>query len=200
MFTGIVSATGRVVERRPGRLAVYQPDLARRLDVGASVAVNGACLTVVQVEGDTFSTDVVPETQSRTNLGRLQSGDQVNLELPVTAAQGLDGHVVQGHVDAVAEVMSVKEVELGREIRFQLPRGLAPYIAEKGSVTLDGISLTVADVDDTTNSFAVALIPHTLEHTIARSYVPGTVVNLEVDVLARYVARVLQFGGRGGRL
>ena len=193
MFTGIISATGRVIEWRPGRLGIAQPDLARRLDVGSSVAVNGACLTVVEVEGGTFFADVVPETRRRTNLGHLSPGDQVNLELPLTLAQGLDGHLVQGHVDAVARVVGVADVELGREVRFELPDALAPYVTEKGSVTLDGTSLTVAGVDDTDRSFSVALIPHTLQHTVAHSYVRGTLVNIEVDVVARYVARVMGF-------
>jgi len=193
MFTGIIRATGRVVEWRPGRLGVAQPDLARSLDVGGSIAVNGVCLTEVEVEGGTFFADVVPETRSRTNLGRLALGDQVNLELPLTLAQGLDGHLVQGHVDAVARVVGVAHVELGREVRFELPETLAPYVSEKGSITLDGTSLTVTGVDDSNRSFSVALIPHTLEHTIADSYVPGTLVNVEVDVVARYVARMMGF-------
>ena len=193
MFTGIISATGRVIEWRPGRLGIAQPDLARRLDVGSSVAVNGACLTVVEVEGGTFFADVVPETRRRTNLGHLSPGDQVNLELPLTLAQGLDGHLVQGHVDAVARVVGVADVELGREVRFELPDALAPYVTEKGSITLDGTSLTVAGVDDADRSFSVALIPHTLQHTVAHSYVRGTLVNIEVDVVARYVARVMGF-------
>jgi len=193
MFTGIVRATGQVVEWRPGRLGVAQPDVASRLDVGSSIAVNGACLTVVEVEGGTFFTDVVPETRRRTNLGRLGPGDEVNLELPLTLAQGFDGHIVQGHVDAVARVVGVADVELGREIRFELPPALAPYVSEKGSITLDGTSLTVIEVDDASRSFSVALIPHTLEHTVADSYVPGTLVNVEVDVVARYVARLMGF-------
>ena len=193
MFTGIIRATGRVVEWRPGRLGVAQPDLARRLDIGGSIAVNGVCLTVVEVEGGTFFADVVPETRSRTNLARLARGDQVNLELPLTLAQGLDGHLVQGHVDAVARVLGVADVELGREVRFELPETLAPFVSEKGSITLDGTSLTVTAVDDGNRSFSVALIPHTLEHTIADSYVPGTLVNVEVDVVARYVARLMGF-------
>ena len=193
MFTGIISATGRVVEWRPGRLGIAQPDLARRLDVGRSVAVNGACLTVVEVEGGTFFADVVPETRRRTNLGHLSPGDQVNLELPLTLAQALDGHLVQGHVDAVVRVVGVADVELGREVRFELPDALAPYVTEKGSITLDGTSLTVTAVDDADRNFGVALIPHTLQHTVAHSYVRGTLVNVEVDVVARYVARVMGF-------
>ena len=193
MFTGIISATGQVVEWRLGRLGVAHPDLARRLDVGSSVAVNGVCLTVVEVEGRTFFVDVVPETHRRTNLGSLVPGNEVNLELPLTLAQGLDGHLVQGHVDGVARVVGVADVELGREVRFELPEALAPYITEKGSITLDGTSLTVTGVDDASRTFSVALIPHTLEHTVAHRYVRSTLVNVEVDLVARYVARVMGF-------
>jgi riboflavin synthase len=187
----MVGAMGRVVEWRPGHLAVAQPDLAARLEIGGSIALNGVCLTVVEVEGATFFADVVPETRRRSNLGQLQAGDPVNLELPVTLRQGLDGHLVQGHVDATSSVLEVADVELGREVTFQLPAELAPYIAEKGFVAVDGTSLTVTGVDDGRQVFGVALIPHTLERTIAGYYVPGTLVNLEVDVVARYVARLV---------
>src|SRR5499427_2971723 len=193
MFTGIVNTTGRVVEGRPGRLGVAERDLAPRLAIGGSIAVNGVCLTTVEVEGESFFCDVVPETIIRTNLGRLRPGDHVNLELPMTVAQGLDGHLVQGHVDGVARVVGVADVELGREVRFELPEALAPYITEKGSITLDGTSLTVTGVDDASGTFSVALIPHTLEHTVAYRYVPSTLVNVEVDLVARYVARVMSF-------
>ena len=199
MFTGIVGAVGEVVEWRPGHLVVAQPDVAPRLGIGGSVAVNGVCLTVVEVEGSTFFADVVPETRRRTNLGELQAGDRVNLELPMTLEQGLDGHIVQGHVDATTRVVDVADVEMGREVRFALPPDLAPYVVEKGSIAIDGTSLTVASVDDISGSFSIALIPHTLERTVAGSYVPGTLVNLEVDVVARYVARQLVRPGQEGR-
>jgi riboflavin synthase len=192
MFTGIVSVMGRVAEWRPGRLAIGQPDIAQRLAIGGSVAVNGVCLTVVEVEGVTFFADVVPETRSRTNLGLLHAGDAVNLELPLTLQQGLDGHLVQGHVDATARVVRTGDVELGREVSVQLPRELAAYVAEKGSVVVDGASLTVIAVDDQDETFSVALIPHTLERTVAGRYVPGTLVNLEVDIVARYVERLIR--------
>jgi riboflavin synthase len=192
MFTGIVSAVGRVLEEdRPGRLGLEHAETAARLGVGASVAVNGVCLTVTEVEGDVFFADVVPETRRRTNLGLLRSGDPVNLELPLTVQGGLDGHLVQGHVDATATVQEVREVELGREVKMGLPSELAPYVAEKGSIAVDGTSLTVADVDDAGPTFTVALIPYTLERTIAGAYAPGTLVNVEVDVVARYVERLL---------
>jgi riboflavin synthase len=191
MFTGIVAEMGRVVEWRAGHLGIHQPEMAGGLEAGGSIAVNGVCLTVVGLEGGAFFADVVPETHSRTNLGQLRPGDPVNLERPLTLDRGLDGHLVQGHVDGTARVVAVRPVALGREIAFGLPAELAPFVAEKGSVTVDGVSLTVAGVDDSVPSFSVALIPHTLAVTIAGSYVPGTLVNVEVDVVARYVARLI---------
>src|SRR5262249_24391956 len=138
MFTGIISGTGQVVEWRQGRLGVAHPDLGRRLDVGGSVAVNGVCLRVVEVEGRTFFVDVVPDTHRRTNLGSLVPGNEVNLELPLTLAQGLDGHLVQGHVDGVARGGGVARGELGRGGRFGLARGPGPDITEKGSLNPRG--------------------------------------------------------------
>lgn len=191
MFTGIVGAVGRVLEARPGHLVIEEERISKRLEPGASVAINGACLTVTEREGRAFFADVVPETTRRTNLGGLSPGRPVNLELPLQAGAGLDGHLVQGHVDGTGTVRSVREVELGREIEISLSPDLAPYVAEKGSIAVDGTSLTVSAVDDARASFSVALIPYTLQHTIAGSYVPGTLVNLEVDVVARYVERLL---------
>src|SRR5262245_431574 len=134
MFTGIVEDVGRVVEwRTGGHLAIEQPEIASRLAVGGSVAVNGVCLTVVGVEGGVFFADVVPETRRRTNLGGLAPEALVNLERPLTLGDGLDGHLVQGHVDGTARVLEVRQVELGREVSFELPPELAPFVAEKGS-------------------------------------------------------------------
>ncbi|MBO0702551.1 MAG: riboflavin synthase [Candidatus Dormibacteraeota bacterium] len=193
MFTGIISALGTVVEWRPGHLGIAAPDLRRGLVIGASVSVNGVCLTVVELEGANFFCDVVPETRERTNLGLLQPGDLVNLEPALRADQGLDGHLVQGHVDGTARVLEVRPVELGREVRIELPEALAPFVAEKGSIAVDGTSLTVTTVDD--HSFGIAFIPHTLEVTVAGAYRPRSLVNLEVDVVARYVARLLRRSG-----
>jgi riboflavin synthase len=142
---------------------------------------------------------VVPETTRRTNLGRLSPGQPVNLELPLRAGAGLDGHLVQGHVDGTGTVESVKDVQLGRELEIKLAPELAAYVAEKGSIAVDGTSLTVFAVDDARGSFSVALIPYTLQRTIAGFYVPGTLVNLEVDVVARYVERLLGRRGLEGR-
>jgi riboflavin synthase len=192
MFTGIVSGTGAVVESGGGRLAIEHGPTALKAKIGSSVAVNGACLTVVAVTGDVFEADVVPETLRRTNLGRLEPGDRVNLELPLTPEQLLDGHLLQGHVDGTAEVMEVIPVAGGSEVRIELPADLARYVAEKGSIGVDGTSLTVSGIDDGAGTFKVALIPHTLASTIASQYQEGSVVNLEADVIARYLERLVR--------
>ena len=192
MFTGIVSAVSKVVEADGKRLAIDHAGIARDLKIGGSVAVNGCCLTVVKKKGPVFYMDVVPETLRRTNLGALKPGREVNLELPLTASSTLDGHLVQGHVDATATVRSVKPVASGREVDIQLPAALARFVAVKGSIAVDGVSLTVTAVDKPRGTFGVALIPHTLDVTIAGEYKKGTVVNLEADIVARYVARNLR--------
>ena len=192
MFTGIVSAVSKVVEADGKRLAIDHAGIARHLKIGGSVAVNGCCLTVVKKKGPVFYMDVVPETLRRTNLGALEPDEEVNLELPLTASSTLDGHLVQGHVDATAIVRSVNLVASGREVGIQLPAALARFVAVKGSIAVDGVSLTVATVDKPPGTFGVALIPHTLDVTIAAGYKKGTVVNLEADIVARYVARNLR--------
>ena len=191
MFTGIISAVGTVVVAEPNRIGIEHALTARRLKAGASVAVNGCCLTVVEKTARSFFADVVPETRRRTNLGALKAGSRVNLELPVAAGGLLDGHLVQGHVDAAATVRSSKAVAAGRELVIEMPADLRQFMVEKGSIALDGMSLTIAGVDDGSSAFSVALIPHTLAVTIAGDYRAGSVVNLEADVLARYVARNL---------
>jgi riboflavin synthase len=192
MFTGIVSAVGKVVEAGSGRLAIEHAGTARRLKTGASVAVNGCCLTVVKKAGAAFFMDVVPETLRRTDLGSLRVGSRVNLELPLGTSGLLDGHLVQGHIDATAEVVRVAVVASGREVTIELPTHLRDFVVEKGSIAVDGVSLTVAALDGGAASFTVALIPHTLASTIAEGYEKGSVVNLEADIVARYVARNLR--------
>jgi riboflavin synthase len=192
MFTGIVSAVSKVVSAERGRLGIDHAWVARRLKIGGSVAVNGCCLTVVKKKGPVFYADVVPETLRRTNLGALTPGVEVNLELPLSATSLLDGHLVQGHVDTTAMVKTVERAAGGRELVIELPASLAKFVAVKGSIAVDGVSLTVAAVDKPPGTFRVALIPHTLEVTIAGSYRAGSVVNLEADVVARYVARNLR--------
>ena len=191
MFTGIVSATSKVVVADANRLGIEHAWVARRLKIGGSVAVNGCCLTVVKKRGPIFVADVVPETLRRTNLGALRVGTWVNLELPLGATSTLDGHLVQGHVDATGTVRSVERATPGRELTIELPASISRFVAVKGSIAVDGVSLTVAAVDKPPGTFRVALIPHTLEVTIAGSYKRGSIVNLEADVVARYVARNL---------
>src|SRR5229473_1241298 len=179
MFTGIVSAVGEVVKAGSGRLEVRHATTTRRLRLGGSVAVNGCCLTVVKTHGAAFVADVVPETLRRTNLGRLAPGHPVNLEMPLARNGFLDGHLVQGHVDATARIKRVKKTATGSEIVIGLPAHLSFLVAEKGSIAVDGMSLTVAGIDEPAGTFKVALIPHTLAATIAAAYVVGTMVNLE---------------------
>jgi riboflavin synthase len=192
MFTGIVSAVSKVVSVERGRIGIDHAGIARHLKVGGSVAVNGCCLTVVKKRGPVFYADVVPETFRRTNLGGLKVGTEVNLELPLSASSLLDGHLVQGHVDTTAVVRSVSNATSGKEVTFELPSAIARFVALKGSIAVDGVSLTVAMVDKPPGTFKAALIPHTLEVTIAGGYRAGSVVNLEADVVARYVARNLR--------
>jgi len=185
MFTGIVSAVSKVVQADGKRIGIDHASIARHLKIGGSIAVNGCCLTVVKKKGPVFYMDVVPETLRRTNLGALQPGMEVNLELPLGASSTLDGHLVQGHVDATATVRSVKQVASGREVTIQLPPGLARFVAAKGSIAVDGVSLTIATVDKPPGTIGVALIPHTLAVTAAGGYKKGTVVNLHADIVAR---------------
>jgi riboflavin synthase len=166
-------------------------------EVGHSVAINGCCLTVTATEGERFAVEVVPETLRRTTLGHVAPGDSVNLERSLRLDQRLGGHLVQGHVDGLAEVRAVTPEGEGRRIVLELPGSLAPFVAEKGSIAVDGVSLTVAGIEGT--RCEIALIPHTLEVTIAGRYAAGTRVNVEIDLLARYLARLLEQGGVRGR-
>jgi riboflavin synthase len=191
VFTGIVSAVAKVAVAGPSRLGIDHAAVARRLKIGGSIAVNGCCLTVVKKTGPVFFADVVPETLRRTNLGALRGGTEVNLELPLSATSLLDGHLVQGHVDATGTVRTVERASSGREVTIELPTAISKFVAVKGSIAVDGVSLTVATVDKPSGTFRVALIPHTLEMTIAGAYRRGSIVNLEADIVARYVARNL---------
>jgi riboflavin synthase len=191
MFTGIVSAVGVVAVAEPNRLGIENAFTARRVKVGSSVAVNGCCLTVVERSAKLFLVDVVPETLRRTNLGVLRTGSRVNLELPLKASGVLDGHLVQGHVDATTTIRSITSVAAGRELVIDLPHELGRFLVEKGSIAVDGMSLTVAGIDVSSATFTVALIPHTLAVTIAADYKEGSIINLEADLVARYLARNL---------
>jgi riboflavin synthase len=191
VFTGLVAGTGTVesLEREGGgvRLRV-RSELAGELGPGDSVAVNGVCLTAVEPDGDGFSADVMEETLRRSSLGPLAAGDAVNLELPLRAGDRLGGHIVQGHVDGTGEVASVREEGLSRVVRISAPADLLRYVVEKGSIAVEGVSLTVSDVDE--EAFEVSLIPETLERTTLGAAAPGRTVNLEVDVLAKYVEKL----------
>jgi riboflavin synthase len=185
MFTGLVEQMGDV--RRAGpRLAVTTP-LASELQRGDSIAVNGVCLTAVDITADSFEADVMEETLERSALGRLQAGDRVNLELPLRVGDRLGGHFVQGHVDSIGEVESVEEREHSRLVRVSAPADVLRYVVEKGSIAVDGVSLTVTEVDE--SGFSVSLIPETLERTTLGAVRPGDPVNLEVDMLAKFAVR-----------
>ena len=204
MFTGIVEELGRVVRLETvedsARLTVEAPTVTQDLNLGDSVSVNGCCLTVTAVHGSTFTADLMAETLTRTTLGSQAPGDPVNLERALRASDRLGGHIVQGHVDATAEVLDHHRGEHWDLLRIGLPQEIARYVAVKGSVALDGVSLTVVDVVDAPNaspapgagaSLSVGLIPETLRRTTLGTRRPGERVNLEVDVLAKYAERLL---------
>jgi riboflavin synthase len=188
VFTGIVEERGTVVEDGP-RLAVEARTVGEGTRVGDSVSVNGVCLTVADRSDGILRFDVTSETVARTTLGSLRPGAPVNLERPVTLATRLDGHLVQGHVDGVATVEAMEHDGSGATLRIRVDDALARYLVEKGSVALDGVSLTVASIDGT--AFTVALVPRTLEVTTLGRLRPGDGVNVEVDVLAKYVQALL---------
>jgi riboflavin synthase len=193
VFTGIVRELGRVVAVEAGRdgarLAVEAAGTAATAAVGDSVAIDGCCLTAVAVDGGTLAFDAVPETLARTSLGRLVPGAAVNVEPALRAGEPLGGHYVQGHVDGVGRVRSSEPEGHGRRVWIEAPPAVVRYCVEKGSITVAGVSLTIAGLDD--GAFAVALIPHTLSETTLGALQPGHEVNLEVDVLAKYVERLV---------
>jgi riboflavin synthase len=186
VFTGIVEELGKVGSRNGSRLRINASVVLEGSDLGASIAVNGCCLTVVATDGSTYwDADVSEETYSRTNLGSLQAGDVVNLERPMALGERLGGHIVLGHVDAVGHVVSPAP-----DLVIRIPRDLMHLIVEKGSVTVDGISLTAFDL--TSDTFRVAVIPHTTAVTTLGVRKPGDAVNIEMDVLAKHVERLVE--------
>ena len=189
MFTGLVAGTGRVRSLREGRLEV-ETTLAAELGQGDSIAVNGVCLTAVDPGPGRFAADVMPETLRSSSLGPLAEGDEVNLELPLRAGDRMGGHVVQGHVDGTGTVAGVREEGISRVVRVAADPELLRYVVHKGSIAVDGVSLTVSAVDD--EAIEVSLIPETLERTTLGSALPGRTVNLEVDVLAKYVEKLIR--------
>jgi len=193
VFTGIVRERGRVVSIEGGadavRLRVAAPQAAAGAAVGDSIALSGVCLTAVSVADGEIEFDAVAETLRRSSLGRLEPGAHVNVEPALRVGEPLGGHYVQGHVDAVGRVRSVEPEGDGRLVRFDAPPEVLRYCVEKGSIAVEGVALTVTEVDD--DGFAVALVPHTLAETTLGGVQPGDEVNLEADVLAKYVERLV---------
>ncbi len=201
MFTGLIEEIGEVIAMEPVgdalRLTVRGPKVTSDAAHGDSIQVSGVCLTVVDRNADTFSADVMEQTIKMSTLGALRVGDRVNLERAARVDSRLGGHIVQGHVDGTAELLSVTQQDNWRTLRFSLAPDLAPYLVDKGSVTLAGVSLTVSNISEARDPqawFEVSLIPETLTATILGSLEPGDRVNLETDILARHVARMLAFG------
>ena len=193
MFTGIIKGLGVVREMRilqHGAVLVFEVPADLMPDVGDSTAINGCCLTAETIDGCTWSAQLSPETLSRTTLGSLQPGSHVNVERPLTLQDLLGGHLVLGHVDGVGTVVAMEPQGANHWLRIRAPGDLLPFLAVKGSVAVDGVSLTIAHLE--ADILSIALIPHTLLATIAQHYHPGTAVNLEADCLARYVKRLME--------
>lgn len=186
MFTGIVEEVGKVRAARPGQLMVTAQKVLEDTKLGDSIAVNGVCLTVTELSPDSFSVDVMPETLGRTNLGALRPGDGVNLERPLAVGGRFGGHFVQGHVDGVGRVVSVTPEKEALLLKFEALQEIMRYIVAKGFIAVDGVSLTVVECNST--SFTVSLVTFTLENTTLGGRRPGNMVNLEVDIIAKYVA------------
>ncbi|MFS4415504.1 riboflavin synthase [Maribacter sp. 2307ULW6-5] len=193
MFTGIIETLGRItaLEPKDGNLHItVRTPLANELKIDQSVAHNGVCLTVVAIEGNEYSVTAIAETLQKTNLGELRQGDLVNLERAMILGSRLDGHIVQGHVDQIGTCTQVRETDGSWYYSFEYDGALGNPTIEKGSITIDGTSLTV--VDSKKNSFGVAIIPYTYEHTRFNTYGVGSTVNLEFDVIGKYVAKLMQ--------
>jgi len=193
MFTGLIAELGTAERLAEGstscQLTVRAQKILPGVKIGDSIAVNGVCLTVVHLQGNRFTADVMPETVRRTTLRQLQPGDRVNLEKALRPTDGLDGHIVQGHVEGVGTIREIAPEGNALAYRIETPKELLRYIVEKGSVAIDGISLTVTETDDT--GFSVSLIPHTAKMTTLGYKSVGDSVNLETDILARYVEKML---------
>lgn len=190
MFTGIVEEVGRVVLSQPGKMVIGAALVLERTGVGDSIAVNGVCLTMTNLTHDSFTVGVSPETLRRSNLGRLTSGDKVNLERPLALGGRLGGHLVEGHVDGTAKVAAIRQDGKALLITLEAPRELMRYIVEKGFVAVDGMSLTVTTRDEA--SFQVSIVEYTREHTTVKDLKVDDVVNIEVDIVAKYVEQLVR--------
>ena len=195
MFTGIVEEVGRVTSAQFGNLVIAVNKVLQGIKLGGSIAVNGVCLTITSFNTASFSVDIMPETTERTNLELLSAGDKVNLELPLTLGEQVGGHLVQGHVDATGRVASVAWEGGAVMIMFEAPPEVMRYIVEKGFIAVDGVSLTVVTRD--ANSFWVSLVDYTRRHTTLGDRQMGDLVNLEVDIMAKYVEQLSQPRGTG---
>ncbi len=200
MFTGLVAELGRITAISRGEtssvLTVHAPLLTPELAIGDSIAVNGTCLTATSLTADSFTADVMVQTLSLTSLGNLEVGSPVNLELAAQMDMRMGGHIVQGHVDGVAKVISRTPGEKWEQFIIEVPAELSRYIVNQGSICVDGVSLTVGEINDSNNQVTLWLIPETLANTNLAQKTPGDIVNIEVDILAKYVERLISKGVR----
>ena len=195
MFTGIVEEVGRVTSAQPGRFVISAGDILQGVEPGGSIAVNGVCLTITTFDTSSFSVDIMPETLKRTNLGLLSAGDEVNLERPLVLGGRLGGHLVQGHVDDTGRVASVSWNGEATLIRFETSPEVMRYIVEKGFIAVDGVSLTVVTED--AGSFQASVVDYTRKHTTLGNRRAGDLVNLEVDIIAKYVEQLTRSRSSG---
>ncbi|MBA7708030.1 Riboflavin synthase [subsurface metagenome] len=195
MFTGIIEEVGRVTSAQSRKLTIAASEALQGIELGGSIAVNGVCLTIVNFNSNAFSVDIMPETLNRTNLGLLSAGDRVNLERPLVLGGQLGGHLVQGHVDATGRVAAITWDGEAMLIRFEVSPEVVHYMVEKGFIAVDGVSLTVVTKD--TSSFQVSVVDYTQSHTTLGSRQVGNLVNLEVDITAKYVEQFSQARGTG---
>ncbi len=191
MFTGIITHLGKIKDKTENNLTIKTGnDLIARLSIGASIAVDGICLTVVGFDKDSFWLDFIPETEAKTNIKYLKVGDPVNLELPATASSLLSGHIVQGHIDGVAKLINATKVGNSHILKFSIPNILSKYIVPKGSIAVNGISLTVIETEK--DQFSVGIIPHTWDNTMLHTLKVGDFVNIEADLLTKYMEKLLK--------
>jgi len=188
MFTGIVEEVGRIAAISAGKLIITASKVLQGTELGGSINVNGACLTVTEFNDNSLSVDIMPETLTRTNIGLLHIGDPVNLERPLTLGKFLGGHLVQGHIDGTGKITSVIKKEATNLLKVEAPPEIMRYIVEKGFVAIDGISLTIVNVAD--DSFTVYIVDYTFKNTVLNHRTSGDAVNLEVDIIAKYVERI----------
>jgi len=195
VFTGIVEEVGKVTLVRPGHLVITASDVLQGMELGGSINVNGVCLTIISLDTNSFSVDIMPETLERSNLGLLSAGDRVNLERPLSLGGRLGGHLVQGHVDATGRVTSVRWNGEAMLVRFEAPSEVMYYVVDKGFIAVDGVSLTVVTKDR--SAFQVSVVDYTRQHTTLGDRQVGDPVNLEVDIIAKYVEQLGQARSTG---